>query len=394
MTKVLLSQLDSDLGQVVEKIWPELKLAARFAPLLDLDLGDVGSDIAIRLAESLRIKPDEIAARICAAWTLPAHVNCSVLNGYINVRFEGAGLETFDEDPLVIPPSELTIVAAPFSKTPSRLAELRICSSVLCQLLIAEQLGIPAKLLLGGKTLTLQGGALALYRGTIDSLALRSGGSQADDFSSAAVLEACRSSTGVCLWIAPNALTRDTFVEFCKSVEQRGQQLWVQGPSAPWLDFRFHTETLPEFADWPDDRLLALLWYLAGQTAAMDIDFSIPRIAERSNIAWFWESTCERAARLVQRPSDRGCESGSPAELSPLMRRLGLRAAYLRAFYLRAALQGEVQVFMEALADTLITFNRVFNDPGFRIRQSGGKLSEAEIKILAGAHRSLSDSIT
>lgn len=385
--KILLKQLDAEVGAIATRLWPAVRLATEFSPLIDLQLGDVGSDLAVRLAQNLRLKPDEIAARICAEWTPPSGVAVNILNGFINLRFSSADPEVFTEEPYEQYCRErLAIVAAPFSKSASHLAELRLCCGAIAQLLIAKHLGIEASLILGGEVLPLDTTAASLLRSVLQKLTVRRP-------QGAAVTESCKEFSNVTLWIAPHALQRDEFVAFCRSVEGRGGRLRVVGPAAPWLDFRFHEETLEGFATWDDESLAALLWYLSQGSPAADIDFSVVRSAERANISWFWKSTCQRADHVLQPEPLFPSSHTENFEISPIVRRLGMRASYLRTFFVQAAVDGQLQIFMEALSDTLVLFNRIFNDPAFRIRQSEGRLEAVENKIIAGAHRSLSDSI-
>lgn len=393
-SKVLLSELDSGVRAITKRLWPSVDLEPNFSPLLDLDLGDVGSDIAIRLAEALRLKPDEIATRICSEWSPPAGSTASVLNGFLNVRF-APDIEVFTPEPYEnYCRDRLAIVVAPFSKSTSRLAEFRMCCSALSQLLIATHLGIDACILLGDEVLKIEQSVVPLVRHVLKKLAACPAHAAATSYPALEVRERCKDFSNISLWIAPHALHRDAFVSFCHDIEERGDALRVIGPAAPWLDFRFHTEALDSFEQWSDEQLLALMWYLSSSAPAADLDFSIARSAERANISWFWNSTRERSARLLPPEAPLPDAPGKSFEVSSILRRLGLRVSYLRTFFVQAAVEGRLHIFMEALSDTLISFNRIFNDPGFRIRQAEARLDPVEIKIIAGAHRSLSDSIT
>jgi hypothetical protein len=385
--------LQTALTAAAEKLWPELSPRAEFHPLVDLSLGDVGSGIAVELAEKLHVSPDSIAEKLLGRWTLPPGVEANMLRGYINVRFLSGGATEFESEPLSpLIPKKLGIVVAPFSKTAVKLAKLRLWSTALSQLIIARHLGIEAALYRGKDALLLSDAAsvIPVFRSIIEQLAAE----EAQPAATGAIQEAFDASAdcgAISLWIVPHALDRNGFVTFCREAEARGQRLSVIGPPSPWFDFRFHEENVADFSAWTDTELLALIWHLAESVPGVDIDFATPRSAERANIFWFLESTHQRLERLINKGTP-GVSKAEPP--SALMRNLGMRIRFLNTFYTRAVTHGRIQDFMDVLRDTLISINRVFNEPDFRVRHARGGLNPLETKILAGARDLLSGSIT
>lgn len=389
---VILDQLSSSLRDAVKRLWPEDQGPISVFPLSDLSLGDLGSDVALQLAEKLNQDPVGIAERILEILAAPKSVQVSTERGYINFRLndpshhldEGRG-DKLGSDPL-------RIVAAPFISGADARAVFRLHCAAICQLTIAKHLGAAVEFWIGEERVDVAGlrGAAGLGRALFGRIQAGPGTAPFEAVNAKKMLAA--RSAKVCLWLLPDSLGREQFKAVCDSDSGDCSRLRLLAPAAPWIKFTRTDDPFQSFSRLSDEEVLAMLWYVAQPLPALDLDSFVPCAAEKANPIWYWKSTVSRSTELLRALGD--SRQPTVEDPSPLLREIAVRLSFLRAFWLRAAWEGSVQEFLSVLMGTLSAFNRISNTPTFRSRLERGELSEHEAKIIAGAPRILSDSIT
>lgn len=389
---ITLGDLDRELSALIENLWPGQSITADFAPLVDLSLGDAGSDVAIRLADRMTLHPEKVTAAITSRWPPNAAYSLEALRGYLNIRFR-------DEEALAIEPRTAALkqkhilIAVPFVGERQRpLAMMRLAFAAALQYGLAKSHGYEASVVYGGNLQKrFAGSPINLARELLAEIC-----SEPRGLELAHLLDAARTlgSGAVTLWLLPQTLSRGEFSQLCTAFSDTESELHIQSPPAPWLDFRTHTEKVSEFLRWSDGELSMLLWYLSQACPALDLDFFVARSAEEANLYWFWQSVVERGKRVLESIKMTEIRNATLNSLSSSIRAIALRRRYLGVFQERAARIGRVADFATVLHDLLSQVSRVLNNPDFRIFLTNASPGGIDQQILAGAVQILSASIT
>jgi hypothetical protein len=372
-------------------LWPEHEVRASFSPLVDLGLGDAGTDVALRLAERLNVPPQQIIERIQGAWRPTGLAEVRVVRGYLNVTFPDDAQNLYvTEDVSFRGDVSRAIVLAPQSGAASAAANLRLACGGAAQHAIVRALGGAATLFWGAEAM--KGDATEdVFRLLMERVLNEAEAPREDEIvaSTRALLE--RPDFEVTLRLQPQSLSRRSFTAICEADGGR-EALHIVAPPAPQFSFRAGQLDLSALKVLSLDPLFALLWYFTEAVPALDLDLFVATSDEKANLLWYWRSTCERIGTHM--PSLAAQIEGAAEPASPMLRDLAMRTRFLRSFYVAGAEAGRVSDFLLVLRSMLDSLNRAFNAPDVRTRLAAGQLDPATAKIIAGACQSLSANIT
>ncbi len=392
--------------------YPSLNLKAGFAPLFDLSIGDVGSDLPQRIAEITREPSDIIASKL--VFSLPDFPKraSSIIEGFINYRFTddeilAANAESYhstlcSSSPIIIVPS-----VSHFSSASSF---ARILSSAYLQAIFWAANNYSPQLIVGSKILsiqpitTLQPGArllLAHADGLRDILndASDSGARHQMDYEQMVKewlsVYFPQAGQSVFMWGYSDQAWSKPFREFNKMVRDRADFSLVKTVERDWL-IGFVEEIDCQFlSTLSDEDLGKFLVYLAGADTAQDID---PETPLRPYKACFLNHLIESKTRYERVVGSRTLAMGPPrragsASLSIPERDILARSLFLKGLSLRAAETVQISEFMTVLSSLLDRFNILLNERNFRDRLSRNDISFLEHKILTSLGACLSDMV-
>ena len=393
-----IEQVRTAVEQTARTIFPNVVTFAAIWPLLDLSLGDVCTDVCMRLAAELKRSPDEIGTKILAALPSQLPASCSLQHGFINIRLHDEYIcrlnsSSYFESNRDRP--HLTRINTPctgFLGYPY----LRLFSLALLQFVVLRTAGRPAQFqtVPTGIECTECSDPTTLMLNAIELSGQACSGSVKD-----LLQKLCHSIPGsecghiTTAWLPPEALSSGQVSSFLKNRPEQQHLIKFRSPSHNWLYGLEDAPALKDLANWCKHEILALLIYLAQPIPASQLDLLVPRSKESANLCWLLQSVYERLQRIpYASPAEASAALDPSPALSTIERTLLLRFKLFDAFCWQAAYQGEVSNLVAVLTDLLRTSVRYINGPGLshRLHQARQSTQEAwivtHLQVLLSTH--------
>lgn len=369
----------ADWEQIIEEelrvLRPQSIARVTLRPILDIAVGDLGSDACLYEARNSGEDPatlaHELAARV--ADRIPATVEEQ--RGFLNLRIaapwellspstdERWGSATIPEAIVVAPPGP----GGGFD------AAVRLCACALLQRSLCAIFGRTPLLVVADRSW--QAGEGQLLELTQAATVAARGVPSLNRFQRCTV------------WCSPESLTRQEFHRLVaghpglRAVTVRRE--WYSSAAIDPEQIRLLSQS--EEAE--------LVWYLAATQDALDIDLSTVGQHERANRLWYLRSTQTRITRILASSPEERSMSASAPDPNRLCRRLAVRALQLPLATREAAMLGELERWWEVQSDLLHSANRALNDPDVRRVLSTASEGTLLREILAGVAATLSDII-
>lgn len=376
----ILSKYEDAVADAHARAFPDLAhLAVECRPILDLKLGDLGTDLPTLAAAAIKDDAQRVGERIKAYLPEGIRGRAEVASGYLNFKL------TLDElwDLEDFRPMADTQILVALGARPSGLSEiglLRLLSAALCQRELLSSLNRRSRLVLGcaGERPSderFDGAKLIdIFRN------LRHGGSavMSEDKSVQAIFDS--QSAPKTFWIHPDFIPRSEFREFCRRADAGGGGIIVRCLERSWYSAAPGSISEREIRILSGAEYLSVIFYLAQDLAGSDLDLSVPALNESSNLWGFLADTARRFERWRYLESvDSGEPSVRPEELLFLR-----QIKFIKIFWQLAAERGEVGAFLSALSSVLRLFNARLNRPEARVRLDSGLPNRLDIVLLKG----------
>jgi hypothetical protein len=354
-------------------------------PLNDIDLGDLSSDICLKLAAQLKRDVPEIAAEMLAALNAEQHKPWSTLHGYLNVRLTDSELTNIStEQSALHQTGERCRIIVPAPGGDSRgLPHLRLISLAFLHLTILGALGHPARLECGD--LVIESVADLDWAEQYRQICDHAFNSQARPAELRDVVDSLLKGSPIrsYVWMPVERLNHGDLAEFYRSTSWASRLVRFRCPPRSWIH-QIDTEqpALANLGNWSDSELKSLLIYLCSDIPGTDIDLYVPKLSESANARWYFSTLLDRAETLRNRYpalSKAATTSSSEMRLTPGSRALLSRLTFLDTFLRLAAQEGDCVEFMTALDRTLHGFSRYLNDPALRIALENGSPSRVDL---------------
>lgn len=358
--------LEQILKERVSEIWPEREVVFEVAPSLDRQFGDYVSDCAIQLARILKEPPEALAAKVVEQLPIGSDFEVSVERGFLNFS-----VKNFSAVPLQgrwQVPSELdsrTVLVGQvvdplqFSAGLRSLAEATVYATLLASSNRLKHFGVvsedservllsdPQDLINVAKLVfeSLEGEAIESY-----------------------------SSEGVALFLVPESAA----ASFWQKDSRRGS---FQAPVHPrgWYFGWDEQVDYERFQKLSMHQISSLFLYLARGVLAQDLEWLVPQLEERDNLAWYLSTLLARIDTLCG--SD-GSLVDSGREASDACLGIRVQAYNLSLFWRKALSTGDIGSYIEALSLLARAGATFCNDPELNIRSSSGRLTNYERESL------------
>jgi hypothetical protein len=402
-----LNKTASVIKNAAASIWPEVNHEVELRPLVDLSLGDVGTDYFLKLANLLKLDPEIVGQRVMQEAGRQCALDWNIENGFLNLKLPDSDLMSITGKPVKTADCEYIILLQPAIRQLSSWDLLRLSSLALVQMSVLRSLNLSVELFIGEQKVCCQREEqdfiTDVFRAIIEE---RYSKDSVDGIRSEfeKVLDANRDKKTF-IWLTPRFFPRRRFVSFFKAKLNDNPGIILRCPEQKWLSAKEYDLEPDSLLHWSSPAILSLIVYLAGGTAAEDLDLQVPLLNEKDNLFWYLSSTRQRIHTVLgnspladRSSSSDGGQNGSQgagcdAALSELERAVLLRVKFLEYFYYNAGLHGEVRDFIDVFKGLLSSFNRLFNDPAFRLRCDSYQFSSNEFQIMTGATDVLSDII-
>ncbi|NDC39030.1 MAG: hypothetical protein EBZ48_13435, partial [Proteobacteria bacterium] len=380
--------LTSFIEDTLAQEFPAERCACHLTPLLDLTLGDIGSDILKQIAKLRREPPETIASRVLPRIAESKFGRTQIVDGFLNIVLHDQVLK----EPLtnLAPvPKPRSILVAPSHRGLDQVGYARVVASAVTHWSLCAD---SCALISTAGTLPAGARAADVYawiHGTTTT-------SFAPPVPDAALNDLIRPvQTGpVVVWLYPDFLSRSRFRELLESLRARvgDNAVHIQCLEREWLTrISDPFEMLQNLLREPT-QMLATCLYLARNCSGGDLDLGTPRQHERANMHWSLPTLVGRLDRLF--PSQRVGISPpveeSAAPLTPLERKCLARVHLLPLFLDRAIAQGEVANLLNVVEEIVENCTRYLNDPRIRQMLASPAASTSGLAIISGAKRSLS----
>lgn len=383
-----LSQAEKFLLSFAQSNWPEAAFAAKFRPLLDLGFGDLTTQLPLEMARLTRRRADECGKELLAAWPMSGH-GCASLDGdFLNLRVL-LGWDDFGQ--LLAQESKpeigaLSLFVPPLTDWAKLGGQVRLLARVALHVRLFQCEARRATLkLVGGVPESLRAFSLAKIFRELVSHCL-AGGPQAPMAVEGELAAFVRNNTlpTRVIYLLP-ALIDATRLRniFPRGEHEAGCELCFAAKR--WVDWSIGERAVRELLQWSDSDLISLIWYLAEDGSAHDIDLFIPKSAEKANLVWDLQRSLERVSRLQVSQA-----LGVDPSFAELYRRIAQRVGLFQRFKEEATWRGQIGTFVGVLRDLSMSFNSLCNKPEFRMRLDRGQIGPGEGKILTGVQHLLS----
>ncbi|MCB0309668.1 MAG: hypothetical protein KDD42_00450 [Bdellovibrionales bacterium] len=368
----------------MDKLWPEAAASLQFDvyPIAGGSLGDLTSDLALRLAKIQNRDPRQLVSPIidqlaAVGW------EASSSNNYVNVKLS---LSDLNKESLEFSPacevSSVTVVAPACNRHCGSWGSLRLATLAYMQACFLKSRGVGVELLIGSHRLADVG--FGSYADLV-KLVFDSGLNEPSDDLLDGVIERSQKQP-LFVWLASRSVPQSSFERFCSRTASQLHKPQVRVVEAQWLDEPTFAPPISEVATWKDTELAALSFHLCSACVARDLDPYAAQLSERANLRWYIAATAERLRSIYfEESGERTCTS-----LSDSQRELWAILVSMSLFYSRAASRMQMPEFFTVLMRALEVFNGIFNQPEFRLRLSEGTLSQGELSIIAGTKKFLS----
>ena len=390
-----LAALRELLCQTALGVWPTLSAAEllrriEFCPLLDLGLGDLGTNLPFLVAEQLRIDPQQIAAVLISKIDGAEHASFVAQRGYLNFRgyIDLSELETCATN------RNFRIFVPNFGKTMASWEQARLLAAAFLQSALLNSYGAGVMLQVGGETISLTSShscSGATFRSALKILLAaiersdRSVLRESLDF--AALVEDYERTF---VWLTPAALEESAFKDFSARFQAGKGRPKIVCVEGSWIAGIEERMTLEQLLEWSDHDLESLILYLSSDFRAAELDIGVARFAEKSNILWYLHVSLARLQRFAAPPLAGVAVTLPYFDDGHPLRMLASRLSYLQLFFQRAACHAAVPEACRALRELLESLNLFFNTPQNRTKLASQSLPELELQILSSASNILS----
>jgi hypothetical protein len=378
-----LENLSRKLELVARDRWGVTDLQAPFIPLLDLNLGDLGTDYPIRVAAALRRPAIEIGAELAEALKEEG-IEFLVYEGFLNVRLgrtEGATKGRINPNSLTpfagYPPNSIRLILQNRSSRESRWGMFRRAAMLGLQAVLIKVSSKDSSLLVldgSGKPLPDPTKNSADFWFAVTKLTEQGVVAKKIAAKELALIVSAQRTDLTFLWAAEEVWSQTEY----KSL-QSGTELITQFGSAAWLedwgDERECKSTTARIQTYPLDAFFLLSEPMRGS----DIDGNILGTNQRANIRWYCGATLERINNLIPKGA---CPLAAELFEDEHYRRLVLRATFMLDFLSYGAQRGQLWGFLQVLREILDGVNRVVNDPKFRQDLTKGQADPKAISVI------------
>ncbi|MBX7143806.1 MAG: hypothetical protein K1X79_05095 [Oligoflexia bacterium] len=376
------------LKEYTSQRWPGITLNTELRPLADLSLGDVTSSVPIQAARLLRLRADDCAKEIVAAWPPVGHGMPRQDGDYLNISIIKGWDDYSVQVPSMASPAgrKLSVFVPPLVGTAGLGAQVRLLARIAIQIRLLQSFGKSFQVQIGGsEELPITGSALGSIFSELLTHSLTTRLTGCFDVANAikAAIDSDYSSKHI-IWLLPALLDPNRLRAFLPRGESAGL-CELCFASKRWSEWSVDEEQARELLSWGASDLQALVWYLAQESGAADLDLFIPRSQEKANIVWRIVRAFERAERLQA-----SLCSGEDTPFNEEHRYILHRLWFIPHFMQAAAENGQVPEFISALTQLVDCFNALCNQPQFRLRLERGQIGCGEGKILTGVLHLLS----
>lgn len=386
VTKIL-DKYESAVKMAHARAFPELSsLPVECRPIIDLELGDLGTELPVLVAAEIREKAQDVGERIKSELSPELASRASVVSGYLNFSLSLEELAEFEDLRPAANQEPLVVMGA----KPSGVGEvglLRLLSSALCQYGLLRSLGYKPSILLGsGGRPAVSGAATSCVLELMDSIRASEEVPLEFDLAVRGLFQSKASSKTI--WIHPDFIPRSEFRNFCARAEESGARLFVRCLDRAWYGSQgaISERDLRLLGGAP---YLSSIFYLSQEMPGGDLDLAVPALNESSNIFSFLRETCSRFERWQDLTSGAADISlAGPTEIDFLRRR-----KFIKVFWQLAAERGEVDAFLSALGGVLRLFNARLNMPETRLRLESGRFESLDMVLLSGTYTVLKDMV-
>lgn len=392
----IIEDLESNIGRAIQTKWPDVSPKVRVKPLLDLELGDIGSNCFIDLAGLLKQDPLRVADQIMPVLANDIPYEWELIDGYLNVRLNDNALAEIETEPYGYSPEvSRVLIPGPVTKL-EPWSYLRLIALGLLQWSILKSLQVPGRIIAGSDSLDLSSGELSTYLDVFRKLINTSELSSDQRLVEVESMLTEDFPGQTFLWLTPRFFPKKRFSIFFKEHIAANEKIVFRCPAQSWLTGGEYDLSPAKVLAWSDEELLALLLYLAGEVLSTEIDLTVPRLNEKDNLSWYVNSTYSRLRQILDQAQKEGTASeDQPGDerlpLEEQERRLCQRLRYAQHFYLAAGLNGEVTEFLTAFSGLLSLTNARLNTPAFRMAVENKGFFGREKEILSSANSVLSD---
>lgn len=357
--------LESRISEIVQTLWPDAGPVI-FYPCIDLDYGDVASEVLLDLSKIKKIAPDVLGEQFLAKIPSELKGQVSVEHGFLNLKIDASLIErnSFYPPVTLVAECHISVVGAPDSSKPTL---LRLLCGALLQARLAAKMGqnVSFHTPKGETKITHPDQVFGVCE-TI--LAAYPQLSYFDRYDSA---KECCLQQGGAIWMSPTVIRKNALSGALRELVDTNVRLVIPDPT--WC---FDIEP-PNFSTRP--KADEFLYYVCSDILGEEIDWSVPFLHERLNTRAFLRITLERLARF-------SFSSDSPSEpaVSGTLRNLAVRAHLLKAVQARVAQTGFVWGYLSFVNALLQGVHLIGNDPMTRFRMENGALSPFECELLSG----------
>lgn len=377
-------------SQALKSESPDHKIQAQFIPLLNSKIGDIGTDVCVKLAAIKKVSPYLIYQNLSARFPKELQSQCNFENGFINVRLNDLNGDTLKFNTSLPEVGLEHVILLPAPSTELRgFSYIRLISFALWQYLWLRSLAVNAVLSIPG--LSLDSEKFETVLSLFKEIIIRSdtvGERVSYDSALLDVLHKVDSKKQLSVWLTSNTLQSSTFNEL---LNIRPDRLTIRVIHRDMLSPIDNAVDVSSFFHQERKILASLLWYLAVPVPALDIDPNIALFEERDNIPWFFTTLLKRIERL---PQDLPKLDLKNAEDLSEQRELHLRLHFLSRFRELAAFQCKVEDCSFAINEFLTLTNAFINSPKLRQKLHNKCLNSSESEILTGVSRELSSIIS
>jgi hypothetical protein len=358
-----LEQLSRKLEECARLKWGVTGLQAPFLPLIDLKLGDLGTDFPTRVAASLRCSAAEVGQEL-ANLLKNERVEFLVFEGFLNVRL-GSGAGNIGPEalsPLTCAPLDSIALVLPYrSNRESSYGMLRR----------AALLGLQASLIQAQKqsanVLILDGSGEALpdpltegraYWKKVREISQRGTTSKKEAALKIADVIRDKKAALTFVWAAEEIWNQREY----KSLQEH-TDLLTQFGSAAWLEEWGSETECSDIVDRIEAHPDEAYYLLSDPMRGSDLEGSVLGSRERANLRWYAGATLERLKDILPNGSfQNDAASLNDADLRGVL----LKGLFSQDFALYGALRGQIWGYLGVLRDLLDRTNRLLNDPSFR----------------------------
>lgn len=370
--------LNSEIESLRESLWPEIAEPAELSPLLNLELGEVSSDLPLRLASKLKKSPQEVGETLVAKLSNKLQsTSVELFEGFLN--FKGSGTKWYlnkDSTQNALTPSKTRYVVAPGES--STLSALRLSSLAVVSAHQSIHLGCSPELLIDQQVVPIGKTTGETLRKCLEALLKRT------PVQSNLSIE--KDGATNLLFLTQRSVPASVFRDLSHR-NRDGENILIHVLTPAWLtpfEEEFSTESILEL---DNPKLRKLCYLLTGGLRADELELRVASSSEKANLLWFADSLLERVSRLSLDNSK--VSKTEDVELLPIEKILAIRLKFIEDFARRAAVFGQTRNFITATEHLTSVFAGYFNSPDLRYRIERNKLSNSEEYLLGSFQREL-----